>query len=251
MTPLFAIITATYNASATVERTLESVDSQTCTDYEHLIVDGASTDATVELVAKHPNPLRRTVSEPDHGLYDAMNKGMASTTGQYFIFLNAGDRFHSPDTLATIKKAIIDGEIPAIVYGQTVIVDDKGNILGPRHLTAPPDLNLKSFAKGMVVCHQAFIALRNICGFYDKRYRFSADYEWCIRCLQHSRSTVGLVDTVLVDYLNEGLTTRNRLPSLMERYRIMCRYYGPVTTTVNHIAFVGRWLRRRMRKKTQ
>ncbi|MBP3537666.1 MAG: glycosyltransferase [Muribaculaceae bacterium] len=248
MVPLFAIITATYNAQDTIERTLESVDSQTCKDYEHLIVDGASKDRTLDILESHCNPQRTVISERDNGLYDAMNKGIASTNGRYLIFLNAGDKFHSPDTLEKIRDAIIRSKFPGIVYGQTLIVDNNGNPLGPRHLTAPDKLTLQSFSKGMLVCHQAFIPLRHISGFYRTEYRFSADFEWCIRCLQHSRKNVGLTDTYLVDYLNEGLTTRNKIPSLIERFKIMSTYYGFFTTTANHLSFVVRCIRRRLNR---
>lgn len=245
--PLFSIITATYNAADTVGRTLASVDAQTFADYEHIVVDGASADGTTGLVNAAENPARRMISEPDRGLYDAMNKGIATATGRYLIFLNAGDKFHSPDTLKLLADAVAREDSPGIVYGQTLIVDDAGRTVGERHLRAPAELTLKSFARGMLVCHQAFVPLRRIAGFYNLKYRYSADYEWCIRCLQHSRKNVGLTDTYLVDYLSEGLTTRHRLPSLMERFRIMSYYYGFFSTVCRHIGFVVRALRRRLK----
>lgn len=245
--PLFSIITATYNAADTVGRTLASVDAQTFADYEHIVVDGASTDGTTDLVTGAENPARRMISEPDRGLYDAMNKGIVAATGQYLIFLNAGDKFHSPDTLKLLADAVAREDTPGIVYGQTLIVDDAGRTVGERHLRAPAELTLKSFASGMLVCHQAFVPLRRIAGFYNLKYRYSADYEWCIRCLQHSRKNAGLTDTYLVDYLSEGLTTRHRLPSLMERFRIMAYYYGFFSTVGRHFGFVVRALRRRLK----
>jgi len=245
MNPLFSIITVSYNAEATIGRTLGSIDEQTFTDYEHLVVDGASTDSTTALVEKAANPARRLISEPDKGLYDAMNKGISRTDGQYLIFLNAGDKFHSPDTLATIARAIRGNDFPGIVYGQTNIVDNEGNTLGRRHLTAPEKLTLASFADGMLVCHQAFVALRRICGTYDLRYRFSADYEWCIRCLQHSRRNVFIDHEPLTDYLDGGLTTRNRWRSLRERFAIMCTYYGTFATILRHFRFAARAVKRK------
>lgn len=245
--PLFSIITAAYNAADTVGRTLASVDSQTFADYEHIVVDGASADGTTDLVAGAENPARRMISEPDRGLYDAMNKGIAAATGRYLIFLNAGDKFHSPDTLQLLADTVAREDTPGIVYGQTLIVDDAGRTVGERHLRAPAELTLNSFASGMLVCHQAFVPLRRIAGFYNLKYRYSADYEWCIRCLQHSRKNVGLTDTYLVDYLSEGLTTRHRLPSLMERFRIMAYYYGFFSTVGRHFGFVVRALRRRLK----
>lgn len=248
--PLFAIITVTFRAEDTVGRTLESVDKQTFADYEHLVVDGASPDGTLAVIDNHPNPRRNVISESDRGIYDAMNKGISLSKGRYLIFLNAGDSFHSADTLQIIADAIAAADEPGIVYGQTDIVDAEGRRLGPRHLTAPATLTLKSFADGMVVCHQAFVALRSIVGFYNLKYRYSADYDWCIRCLQHSRCNVGLPDTVLIDYLSEGMTTRNMIPSLRERFRIMRFYYGLVPTLLRHFGFAVRWLKRRKNNKT-
>ena len=242
--PLFSIITVCYNAAPTLARTLESVDSQSCRDYEHIIVDGASTDGSQDLVAGMPNELRRIVSEPDKGLYDAMNKGISLSKGSYLIFLNAGDKFHSADTLALFEEKIDAEDMPGILYGQTDIVDENGRRIGPRHLLAPDNLTLDSFAEGMVVCHQAFVALKRIVGFFNLKYRYSADYEWCIRCLQHSRKNIGLGDTVVIDYLSEGLTTQHHKASLIERFKIMRYYYGLIPTLRRHIGFYARWRKR-------
>ena len=243
--PLFSIITVTYNAQSQLPATLASVAAQTCTDYEHIIIDGASTDSTVKIARKHAESHPTKIfSEPDNGLYDAMNKGIDRATGEYLIFLNAGDTFHSSDTLSLIAKTIADNNKPGIVYGQTEIVDSSRSTRIPRHLTAPQHLTYKSFAQGMVVCHQAFIVLARIASPFDLRYRYSADYEWCIRCLQHSRHNV-LIDEPLVDYLNEGVSTVNRKKSLIERFRIMSRYYGTVPTILRHLKFVPRYLKRK------
>lgn len=241
--PLFSIITVTYNAEATLEPTITSVAGQTCRLYEHLIVDGESSDGTIEVARMHSHPLMSFHSSPDEGIYDAMNKGLAMAQGDYVIFLNAGDTFHSTETLQTIADTIMINDYPGIVYGQTDIVDCNRNRIGSRHLTAPEHLTLESFANGMVVCHQAFVTLRRLTAPYDTTYRFSADYEWCIRVLQHSRRNV-LIPEVLIDYLSEGATTRNRRKSLMERFRIMCYYYGFFPTLMRHLKFAARALKR-------
>lgn len=242
--PLFSIITVTYNAQDTIAPTLESVDRQTCPHYEHLIIDGASSDSTPTIVGRHPNPLRRFLSSPDRGIYDAMNKGLAEAKGEYVVFLNAGDTFHAPGTLEEIAELILANDFPGVLYGQTDIVDSSRRRLRPRHLTAPANLTYRSFADGMVVCHQAFIALRRITAEYDLRYRFSADYDWCIRVLQHSRNNV-MHPGIIIDYLHQGTTTRNRRRSLMERFRIMSYYYGFFPTLLRHFRFLLRAIRRR------
>lgn len=246
--PLFSIITVTYNAESTLPATLQSVAEQTCRLFEYIVIDGASSDATVSLVEKAAIPGTIIVSEPDNGLYDAMNKGLARATGDYVIFLNAGDAFHSPDTLQHMADAAFTHDFPGIIYGQTQLVDARRKRVGDRHLSAPKCLTLNSFSNGMVVCHQAFTALRRLTSPFDTSYRFSADYDWCIRCLQHSRHNV-LLDEITIDYLNEGVTTRNHRASLKERYRIMCYYYGTIPTMMRHIGFAFRALRRKLLKK--
>ena len=171
MNPLFSIITVTYNAARTLPPTLRSVAGQTCRLFEHLVIDGASTDGTQQLVADAGIKETVVYSETDKGLYDAMNKGLALAKGEYVIFLNAGDSFHSPDTLQTIANAIMDNDFPGIVYGQTDIVDADRRRIGERHLRAPERLTLKSFANGMVVCHQAFVALQQFTDFADHTER--------------------------------------------------------------------------------
>ncbi|MDE6556824.1 MAG: glycosyltransferase [Duncaniella sp.] len=238
--PILTVITVCYNAEATIERTLKSLDEQSFRLFEHLIIDGASKDSTLNIIAEHTSPNRRIVSEPDKGLYDAMNKGLALAKGDYVVFLNSGDRFHSPDTLLHVSDAMLENDYPGIVYGQTDLVDNEGRKLGPRHLTAPEILTTDSFKDGMLICHQAFFVLRKITGKYDLKYSFSADYDWCIRCIDNSRRNFYL-NEVLVDFLSEGMTSRNRRASLIERYKIMCRRYGTISTTLRHLKFACRW----------
>lgn len=246
--PLISIITVCYNPGQTIVPTLESVDSQTLDRFregafEHLIIDGASTDGTLETLAGHAREYRRTVSEPDRGLYHAMNKGLALARGEYVLFLNAGDRFHGTDALERIIDAVDGMELPGVIYGQTVLVDSAGRQIGPRHLRAPEKLTLDSFKEGMVVCHQAFVALHRIAGPFDTSYRYSADFDWCIRCLQHSRRNVYLGKKPLIDYLSEGLTTSHRRASLVERFKIMSHYYGFLPTLARHAGFAYRLAR--------
>lgn len=244
MSPLFSIITVTYNAANTLPATLASVKEQSCKLYEYIVMDGVSKDNTVQLAQNANIPNSHIISSPDKGLYDAMNKAIDIATGEYLIFLNAGDAFHSSDTLQKIADVIMNHDFPGIVYGQTQLVNGNRQHIGDRHLIAPEELTLKSFANGMLVCHQAFIALRRITGHYDLRYRFSADYEWCIRCLQHSRNNVYIPHTI-IDYLSEGLTTANRKTSLIERFKIMCYYYGTIPTIIRHLKFIPRFIKQR------
>lgn len=244
MQPLFSIITITYNASDVIRPTLESVVRQSCRDFEHIIIDGASADDTVAVAERHGVEGIKVFSEPDKGLYDAMNKGIARATGRYLIFLNAGDAFADADALQRLADAAASG--PDIIYGQTQLVDASRKVVGMRHLTAPESLTADSFKHGMLVCHQAFVARRDIVPQYDLSYRFSADYDWCIRCLQRSRKNVYIGARPLISYLTDGLTDRNHRASLRERFHIMCRYFGTIPTVLRHLSFIPRYMRTRL-----
>ena len=246
----FTIITATFNAAHTLERTLQSVAQQTFRNVEHIIMDGGSTDSTLAIAKAYQqqnSDLTVTiVSERDKGLYDALNKGIRMAKGRYLIFLNAGDKFHANYTLQKVAERIKynpDGKFPAVVYGETDIVDDAGMFLRHRRLQAPETLKWTSFRQGMLVCHQSFYALREITPEYDLTYRFSADFDWCVRIMKKAKE-MGMpflnTHSILTDYLAEGLTTQNHKESLRERFRIMAKHYGWLSTCLMHLWFIIR-----------
>ena len=246
----FSILTCTYNAENVLGRTLQSVAEQSYPHVEHIIQDGASTDGTLAMVGQQKgttHPL--VVSDKDKGLYDAMNKAVQRATGDYIVFLNAGDKLHSPATLADMAAQLYIynnvRELPAVLYGQTDIVDDEGRYLGPRHLLAPETLSWRSFSNGMLVCHQAFYVRTDIAKkvAYDLQYRLSADVDWCIRVMKEAdRQGLPLHNThmTLCDYLAGGMSIKNHRSSLMERFSIMRRHYGLCTTLYKHLTFLFR-----------
>lgn len=237
--PKFSVITVTYNAADVLEDTIQSVISQTYHHVEYIIVDGASTDGTMAIVDRYRSRIHTVVSEPDKGLYDAMNKGMALATGDYLCFLNAGDCFHEDDTLQQMVHTLHGTELPDVMYGNTAIVDAEGHFLRMRRLSPPDQLNWKSFRQGMLVCHQAFFAKRSLAVPYNLTYRYSSDFDWCIRVMKKAQS-FHYTRLTVIDYLEEGLTTRHHRASLKERFCIMSRHYGLVSTLCYHAWFVLR-----------
>ncbi len=242
--PLFSIITITYNASKELPATMRSVAEQTFTDFEHLIIDGASKDDTVGIAKKMATPNMTIYSEPDKGLYDAMNKGLRKAKGKYLIFMNAGDAFHDKHVLMQMSQVV--GDDTDIIYGDTNLVDACREFVAKRHLSVPEKLTFGSFRKGMLVCHQAFVVRRELAPEYDLRYRFSADYEWCLRCLKKtSYHRCKNLHRVIVDYLVDGLTDKNHKASLKERFAIMCQYFGYTSTILFHLSFIPRYIYRK------
>lgn len=252
-----SIITITYNAARTLQRTLDSVLSQTYPHIEHLIIDGASKDDTLRIAQQYQAASRHEViiqSEPDNGLYDAMNKGLQKATGHYIVFLNAGDSFYAPDTIQTVVNAITPhpsdlilqtSSLPAVVYGDTAITDGEGRFLHLRRHRPPKVLTWRSFKKGMLVCHQAFYARADLAkaNLYNLDYRFSADVDWCVRVMKSAEEknvSLKRVPYVVVHYLDGGMTNKNHRASLKERFAIMCRHYGFLRTFFMHVWFVFR-----------
>lgn len=242
--PKFSIITVTYNAAQVLEDTIQSVITQTYKGVEYIIIDGGSKDGTLDIINRYKTHIHTVISEPDKGLYDAMNKGIRMATGDYICFLNAGDALHEDDTLLLMVHSITGEVLPDVLYGETQLVDEEGHFVRMRRLSAPEQLTWKSFQKGMLVCHQAFFARRELVEPYDLHYRFSADFDWCIRIMKKSHNLHN-THLTLIDYLNEGMTTRNHKASLKERFHIMCKHYGYVSTVLHHIGFVFRLLYRK------
>ena len=254
----FTVVTITYNAEAVLKRTLQSVLRQTYGGVEHLIIDGASKDSTLQMAEDYKrlsdqSELGHKViikSEPDKGIYDAMNKGLTQASGDYIVFMNAGDCFPQDDTLEQVvhRCRLMESpsdELPAVLYGLTDIVDGEGKFLYHRRLQPPAHLSWRSFRQGMLVCHQAFYARTDIAKNlqYDTRYRFSADVDWCIRVMREAeRMNLPLVPVGIVtaNYLEEGQTTQNHRASLIERFRVMCRHYGFFQTVALHFWFLVR-----------
>lgn len=254
----FSIVTITYNADNVLGKTVDSVFSQTYPHVEHVIIDGASTDDTLQVAqdymqrsyaASNGHEIR-IVSEPDNGLYDAMNKGLRQVSGDYVLFLNAGDFFPDSEVLSNIARNVgLEGvsreKLPAVLYGNTDIVDNDGRFLRHRRLQPPANLSWRSFRHGMLVCHQAFYARLDIAKTvpYDCRYRFSADVDWCIRIMKEAEIRhLPLLNLHLVvaNYTEEGQSTIHHRESLNERYQIMCHHYGKIPTIFMHLWFAVR-----------
>ena len=237
-TPVISIITVCYNAEREIKATLKSVKEQSYKNYEYIIIDGASKDNTLSVISQSGVEPTHLVSERDKGIYDAMNKGLALAKGDYLMFLNAGDSLYSPDTLQRIAE-VAQTESPDVIYGDTAIVDAERNYLRPRKLRPPKTLTRNSFKNGMLVCHQAFLPKRELAMPYDMKYRLSADFDWCVKILSASKKCTQ-IESFIVNYLEEGATTRNHIKSLKERFRIMSAHYGIIITIFKHICFLFR-----------
>ncbi len=230
-TPKISVITVVYNGETTLEQTIKSIVSQTYRNIEYIIVDGNSKDRTLDIIKKYDLNISNWISEDDNGIYDAMNKGFQMATGDYVWFMNSGDEIYDSLTLEKIISSQADADI---YYGDTIMIDNDGNTIGNRRLTPPRKLTWKSFKKGMLVSHQSFIAKKSITTLYDTKYNYSADFEWCLNALKKSKLTYN-TELTLSKFLDGGFTKQNIVPGLKERFKIMTKNYGLLSTLYHHI----------------
>ena len=240
--PVLSIITVVFNAQKLILKTIESVWEQTYPHIEYIIIDGASTDGTLSLLNHHVDRFSILRSEPDKGIYDAMNKGLSLAIGDYILFLNAGDELSGP----TIVEAIFDTKQEAdLYYGDVILIESDGTIKGARRHKPPLQLNWKSFRMGMMVSHQAFIPARHITDPFRTDLKISADIDWCISCMKKAH-TISNTNLIISKYLIGGLSRQRTLLAWRERFQVMKKHYGPIPTSFYHVwillRFVGYYL---------
>lgn len=230
MNPKISIVTVVYNNRENLLRTIESVRKQVYDNIEFIIIDGGSTDGTIEIIKANEDIIYKWISGKDNGIYDAMNKGIRLATGDYIWFLNGGDVIYSDDTL---QKMFSLSDSADVFYGDTELVDDTGKSFGRRKLKTPPEnLSWKDMINGMIITHQSLIMKRNIIPEYDLKYIHCADIDWTIKVLKKSKEICN-THLILSKFLMGGYSRKNTIKSLIERWKILSSYFNFV-----HILFV-------------
>jgi glycosyltransferase len=192
------IITVSYNSAATIADTLRSVAAQTHPDIEHILIDGGSTDSTMEIAREHGKHLRLSVSEPDKGIYDAMNKGLGCATGEYVGFLNADDMYADKNAVARIADAA--STHPDMIYGDLQYVG-KHHIYRVIRTWRSGIFKLDSLKRGWMPPHPTFYLRGDLLGSvgrFDTTLRVAADYDFMLRCLLREGCKAAYVPHVLV-----------------------------------------------------
>lgn len=241
--PSISIITVVYNGGNVIEKTIQSIVNQTYKNIEYIIIDGNSTDNTLDVIKKYQNNISYWISEPDSGLYDAMNKGLKIAHADYVLFINAGDELYAPETIEkifnasdfTIKKDNITSQspFPDVFFGETEMIDETGKSIGLRRLKPDKNLNWKHLKNGMLVSHQSVVVKKSIAKKYNISYKYAADYDWVICALQKAQQTIN-TNIIISKFLDGGRTKQTIIPGLKERFKIMCKHYGFLTTFFQH-----------------
>ncbi len=230
--PKVSVITVVYNAVELLEKTILNILDQTYANIEYIVIDGGSTDGSLDLIKKYADQIDYWISEPDNGLYHAMNKGLNAASGDWVWYINAGDLIYSNDTLSRIFEE--HGTQADVYYGDTMVVNTAYEDLGLRRLRPPQQLSWKSFQKGMLVCHQSILVNRQLADPYDLKYSHAADFDWVIKALKKTDKIVN-TGMILSRFLDGGQSKQTIKPSLLERFISMRTHYGLFPTLFRHI----------------
>ncbi len=209
-TPTVSLVTVAYNAAQTIEDTLRSVAAQTYRSLEHIVVDGGSSDATTRIAGCYAKRIAVLISEPDEGIYHAMNKGLRHCSGDVVGFLNADDLFVHEDVVRRIAGVFADSAVEAC-YADLVYVDRRNPAKVIRYWKSTP-YREGLFKKGWVPPHPTFFVRRSVyerLGGYDTSYRLAADYELITRFMYRHHIVTAYIPEVLVKMRMGGATNRS------------------------------------------
>lgn len=212
--PLISVITVSYNAVSTIENTILSVVNQTYSNIEYIVIDGGSTDGTVDVINKYSQYISYWVSEPDKGIYDAMNKGIKVVTGQWINFMNSGDVFYCNDILSELVERFL-GVNGGIVFGDTIVKYSWGSL---KREAFP----LSTIKHEMPFCHQSCLINASLMKehFYNLSYKICADYDFFYKCY-HEGVEFDYIKTPISVYESEnGISSTNILTTLRELAKI-------------------------------
>jgi glycosyltransferase len=202
-----SVITICFNNEADIRSTLESVVNQTYPDIEYIIVDGASTDNTLKIVDEYKDKIAKIISEPDNGLYDAINKGIRNATGDVVGLIHAGDKLYDNTVIAKIAKHFEENDMDAL-YGHSQIINNRNEVI---RINRSPKFSKSLFRKGWIPSHQSFYAKRELFqeyGLYNLKYRIAADYELLLRFMYFNNAKVSLLDEFIVRFSLGGTSTK-------------------------------------------
>lgn len=214
------VITVVYNAKDCIERTIESVVGQIDCDLEYIIIDGASTDGTVDIIQKYRHYLSYWVSEKDGGIYEAMNKGINASTGDWIIFMNAGDYFCDSDTISMViphltqDNDIVSGDIYLWEAGERMYTHAKG---------------LDKAMEGMFCFHQTMFTRTALCKKYkfDTSFKIAGDYDFALKCLMNG-AQFAYLSFPIANFFSGGLSYKYLMKAKIEDMFIQSKYIEPI-----------------------
>jgi glycosyltransferase involved in cell wall biosynthesis len=240
---MISVISICYNNLEGLKKTIALFETNDFGyEIELVIVDGGSTDGTKQFL-KEQTICKNFVSEPDKGIYNAMNKGLFMSKGQYVWFLNSGDYPYDKTVVEQIIE--VSKKNPDAIYGETMMVDNTGKHFGTRSDLStrrlPSQLTWQSFKMGMCVSHQSFIIKKTLAMKYDENYKYVSDIDWMIRCLKNCHQNINL-HRIISCFTLDGFSTQKRNESNQERFKVLQKHYGLIPNLFNHFLIIIRKL---------
>lgn len=238
-TPSLSIVIATYNSAKTLERCLASIHNQSFPAPELIVIDGNSSDSTVEIIRRHEARLAYWHSRRDNGIYDAWNQALAHATGDYVCFLGSDDMLADPDALNAMVRAI-GSERPDIVSGKGLLVDGEGRPIA----RFGDEWNYQAVRRHTRICHPGAWFRRDLFrthGLFDERYRIVGDYAWLLRLPESTTSC--FTNRVVVNVGHGGVSRTQVWLRLRERREAhaRCPRIGPVRAYLYWADKLWRW----------
>lgn len=220
-----SIVTIVYNGQDFLPQTIASVKAQTYPAVEYIIIDGNSSDNTLSIINENQAHITTWISEPDKGLYNAMNKGIAKATGDWICFLNAGDTFYQNTTLEKLfSRDLTDIDF---LYGDSYLLTLEGK---PVRLMKAETLTRSSISKGMIACHQTMFIRREKCPDYDESLVQMADLNWVIDILYSiPPNRILKTDVCVVYYLMGGVSESAFWSNFVDYLRLIKKRFGILT----------------------
>lgn len=216
--PLVSIITVTYNAESLLEETMQSVFNQTYRKIEYILIDGLSSDGTLDIIRRHKDRISLWKSEKDHGIYDAMNKGISLAKGELIGMINAGDTYEK-DAVESVVEAYLAHPDCGIFHGNMNYLDAAGNLIKTKY----PEIHLENLYKGMSLHHPTFFVTKNIYatnGLYDTNYKVSADFDFALR--NYIKGTrFFYINKVISNFRLGGFSMNNNIKGMYESRDIL------------------------------
>jgi glycosyltransferase len=217
-----SIITIAYNNESDIEKTIQSVINQTYTNYEYIIVDGASKDNTMKIVEKYKDKISIIISEPDKNLYDAINKGIKMASGDVVGLIHAGDRLYDSNVFKKISNHFIDNNID-ILYGHSKIVNLRDK---PKRINISPEYKHSLARWGWMPSHQSIYVKKNLFekyGYYRTDLGGAGDYEWFIRYFYLNKLRIKRLDTFIVKFSLGGMSTKSYSDKFKNKHKIITK----------------------------
>ena len=245
-TPLISVITVVYNSESLLERTIDSIKTQDFDDFEYLVIDGGSTDGSLEIIKQNQDAISHWISEPDKGIYDAMNKAVGMAKGQYLNFMNAGDYFHDTECLKKVSTKL-QNQACDILYGNVVKQSSEDT---PFYYEKGQELTNKSFFLGNPMCHQAMFIRRSLfdkskVGLYDLSFKAGAFYEWLAKYYAYRSSLDEIVylNEKIAVYLDGGFSFKAKRQIDIDRLRSVRTHFPFHYVLKNYLRFIPEYLK--------